>query len=147
MIAVLEAVHKLTPKARPSRYAKRWWTNDLTQLRQVYTYWRNRARTQRRAGRGIPYLEGQAKAAAKEYHDAIRKQKKVHWEEFLSEDTNIWGAARYLNPSNSSAFDKVPPLRRKDGSTTTGKTEQVDELLATFFPPLPKEIEEEGPRY
>ena len=29
MSAVLEAVHTLTPKARPSPYAKRWWTTDL----------------------------------------------------------------------------------------------------------------------
>jgi 3'(2'),5'-bisphosphate nucleotidase len=38
MSAVLEAVHALTPKARPSPYAKRWWTANLTQLRQIYTY-------------------------------------------------------------------------------------------------------------
>jgi hypothetical protein len=38
MTAVLEAVHALTPKAKPSPYAKRWWTRDLTQLRRIYTY-------------------------------------------------------------------------------------------------------------
>jgi hypothetical protein len=38
MSAVLEAVHALTPKTRPSPYAKRWWTTDLTQLRYIYTY-------------------------------------------------------------------------------------------------------------
>lgn len=41
---VLEAVNAPTPKAKPLPYAKRWWTQDLTKLRQVYTYWRNRAR-------------------------------------------------------------------------------------------------------
>ena len=38
MAAVLEAVHTLTPRARPSPYTKRWWTQDLTQLRRIYTY-------------------------------------------------------------------------------------------------------------
>ena len=39
MSAVLDAVHELTQlKARPTPYAKRWWTTDLTQLRQIYTY-------------------------------------------------------------------------------------------------------------
>ena len=38
MSAVLEAVHTLTPKARPSPHAKRWWTTELTQLRWIYTY-------------------------------------------------------------------------------------------------------------
>ena len=36
MTTVLEAVTTLTPKAKPSPYAKRWWTKDLTQLKQIY---------------------------------------------------------------------------------------------------------------
>lgn len=59
---------------------------------------------------------------------------------------NIWQIAKYLNPDGSSAFDKIPPLVRKDESSTTDKTKQAKELLATFFPPLPAEIEEEGPQ-
>jgi hypothetical protein len=146
MTAVAEAVHALTPKAKPSPYAKRWWTTDLTQLRRIYTHWRNQARTQRRMGRALPELEQCANAAAKEYHDAVRRQKMAHWEEFLGDDTNIWQAARYLNPGGGSAFDKIPPLTRRDGSTTGEKTEQANELLTTFFPPLPARIEDEGPR-
>jgi hypothetical protein len=146
MTAVLEAVHALTPKAKPSPYAKRWWTADLTQLRRVYTYWRNQARNQRRMGRMFPNLEQQANKAAKEYHDAVRRQKKAHWEDFLADDTNIWQAAKYLDPSGSSAFDKIPPLTRRDGSTTKDKTEQAEELLSVFFPLLPARIEDEGPR-
>jgi hypothetical protein len=38
---ILEAVHELAPTAKPSPYAKRWWSNDLTHLRRVYTYCRN----------------------------------------------------------------------------------------------------------
>ncbi|EAQ82922.1 hypothetical protein CHGG_10740 [Chaetomium globosum CBS 148.51] len=45
MAAVTEAVYGLTPKAKPSPYAKRWWTTDLTRLRQTYTFWRNQARS------------------------------------------------------------------------------------------------------
>jgi hypothetical protein len=51
-----------------------------------------------------------------------------------------------LNPHGSSAFDKIPPLMRTDGSSKTDRTEQATELLATFFPPLPIVIAEEGPR-
>lgn len=78
MEVVLEAVNALTPKAKPSPYAKRWWTQDLTKLRQVYTYWRNIARAQRRGGEAVPALKQQARASAKEYHDAIRKQQRLH---------------------------------------------------------------------
>lgn len=36
--AVLKAVYALTPRARPSPFAKRWWTTDLTELRRIYTH-------------------------------------------------------------------------------------------------------------
>ena len=146
MIAVLDAIYALTPKAKKSPYAKRWWTTDLTQLRRVYTYWRSRARSEHRAGREVPELERQARAASRQYHEAIRKQKKTHWDEFLADDANIWQAAKYLNPDGTTAFDKLPPLKRANGSITTDKLEQTEELLATFFPPLPAVIEDEGPR-
>jgi exonuclease III len=143
---VLEAVHALTPKSKPSIYGKRWWNTDLTHLRRVYTYLRNQARAQRRMGTASQPLEQQASQAAKEYHDAIRRQKRAHWQEFLQDDANIWQAARFLSPSTSSGFDTVPSLVRTDGSTTQGKEEQADELLKTFFPALPEEISEEPQR-
>jgi Reverse transcriptase (RNA-dependent DNA polymerase) len=146
MAVVQEVVVTLTPKAKPSPYAKRWWTRDLTQLRRIYTYWRNRARTCRRAGWERHELQLQAREASKEYHDAIRKQKKAHWDEFLADDINIWQAARYMKPGACTAFDKIPPLTRANGSVTEGKIEQATELLTTFFPPLPVVIEDEGNR-
>jgi hypothetical protein len=74
MQAVLEAVNTLTPRVDPSPYVKHWWTKDLTKLRQVFTYWTNKTRAQRRGEEALPELEHQARAAAKEYHDATRKQ-------------------------------------------------------------------------
>src|SRR5258708_2583691 len=112
----------------------------------VDPHWRNRARTQRRGGHTVPELERQAKEAAKEYPDAIRKQKKGHWDDFLADDANIWQTAKYLSPNGSSELDKIPPLTRTDGSSTKDKAEQAAELLSTFFPPLPAVIEDEGPR-
>jgi hypothetical protein len=146
MVTVLETVHELTPKAKPSAYAKRWWTADLTQLRRIHTYWRNRAKTSRRAGQTEPELERLAKDASKQYHDAIRRQKKSHWNDFLADDRNIWTAAKYLHTEGGAAFDRVPQLTRADGTCTTNGAEQAEELLSTFFPPLPEKITEEGLR-
>lgn len=136
----------LTPRAKPSPHAKRWWTTDLTELRYVYTHWRNRARSERRAGRKIPQLEQIAQDAAKQYHDAIRKQKKKHWNEFLADNDNIWKAAKYLKPGDDAAFGKLPQLVRADGTTTADYKEQAEELLSKFFPSLPDVIEDEGAR-
>lgn len=89
MEAVLGAIHALVPRAKPSPYAKRWWTTDLTRLRKTYTYWRNLARAQRRAGHRQDNLESRVKVASKEYHDSIRRQKKAHWDDFLADGANI----------------------------------------------------------
>ncbi|KAI2694771.1 hypothetical protein CBS147372_9610 [Penicillium roqueforti] len=89
MSAVSEAVHTLTPRAKLSPHAKRWWTANLKQLRQIHTYWRNHARSERRTGRKVPYLENMAASAAKQYQDAIRKHKKKHRNDFLADDDNI----------------------------------------------------------
>ncbi|KAJ6436497.1 hypothetical protein O9K51_10979 [Purpureocillium lavendulum] len=67
MRVVLEAIDHFTPRAEPTPYAKRWWTRDLTQLRQSYAFWRNQARSQRRTTHACPDLERRAKEAAKEY--------------------------------------------------------------------------------
>ncbi|KAI6824489.1 hypothetical protein KC343_g180 [Hortaea werneckii] len=146
MHAVQDAVHALTPRAKPCPYAKRWWTQDLTKLRRVYTYWRNRARAQRRDGEALPILEQQARAASKEYHDAIHRQQRTHWDDFLADDANIWKATRYLQPDQGSRCSRIPQLRRADGSLTKNTAEQAEQLLATFFPQLPEDIEEEGDR-
>ena len=146
MAVVQGAVMSLTPIAKPPPYAKRWWTRELTQLRRGYTRLRNQARAGRRAGWAQPEWEAQARIASKEYHDAIRQQKKAHWEDFLAEDVNLWQVARYMKPGAHSAFDKIPPLKKSDGSVTQEKSEQAVELLKTFFPPLPETIEDEGER-
>jgi hypothetical protein len=109
-------------------------------------YWRNQARTQRRLGHVFPEPAWQANDAAKEYHDAVRLQKKVRWDDFLADGTNIWQPARYLDPDRRLAFDKIQPLTRRDGSSIRDKTEQAEELLSAFFPPLPATIEDEGPQ-
>ncbi|EAQ85551.1 hypothetical protein CHGG_09565 [Chaetomium globosum CBS 148.51] len=146
MSTVSGAVHSLTPKARPSPYAKRWWTTDLTQLRHIYTHWRNRARSERRAGWTTAEIEELAKGAAKQYHDAIRQQKKKHWAEFLADNDNIWKAAKYLKSGDDTTFGRIPQLVRADGTSTADHREQAEELLTRFFPALPDTIDDEGPR-
>jgi hypothetical protein len=59
---------------------------------------------------------------------------------------NIWKAAKYLKPGDDTAFGKVPQPVRADGTATADHREQAEELLTKFFPPLPSNIDNEGPR-
>lgn len=69
----------------------------------------------------------------------------MHWNDFLSDEANIWRAAKYLNPNVSSMFDKAPQLVRIDRMTTESEPEQAKELLsAFFFPPLPAVLEDDA---
>ncbi|KAM3449682.1 hypothetical protein NHJ6243_009943, partial [Beauveria neobassiana] len=91
-------------------------------------------------------LTGHRAADSKQYHDAIRQQKRSHWENFLADHDNIWRAASYLKSGKEAAFGKVPRLTRADGTRTSSNAEQAEELLTTFFPPLPQHIDEENDR-
>ncbi|EED13947.1 hypothetical protein TSTA_101830, partial [Talaromyces stipitatus ATCC 10500] len=89
----------------------------------IYIYWRNHARLERRAGRDVTHLE-----------------------EMAENNNNIWKAAKYLKSRENIAFGKVPQLKRTDRTITTNYEKQIEELLAKFFPPLPDDIDDEGPR-
>ena len=141
--AVSQAVQAHTPIARPSPYAKRWWNKELTSLRGAQSRLRNLLRRQCRQGIRDQELEQAAVAATRQYHKAIYCQKRHHWDKFVAEQENIWNAARFLDPDKTSAFAKVPPLIKNDGSVIEGEDQQADELLGSFFPPLPHSIAEE----
>lgn len=70
---VTNAVHDLVPVSKPSLYAKRWWNEDLSQLRKTYTYWRNRARgIKKHSTRRIPCeLEAKAAVAKQNFFKAV----------------------------------------------------------------------------
>jgi len=135
------AVQKHVPVSRPCKYAKRWWTEDLTKLRKDYTYWRNQARAVRRNGQRDDGLEEKAKALKKRFHDAARKQRSNHWQDFVEDADNIWDIAKYAKPDTVKQSSRIPALK-----TATGKAETAQEiaqcLLAGFFPPLPEVVEE-----
>ena len=138
---VLEGIEKSVPLAKPSPYNKRWWTEDLSQLRKRYTLFRNQARRQRRYY-GSEFARPQynsAQAAKRDYHSAFRRQKKQHWDEFLDEPGNIWDTCRYIDDKSSQAsFTPISGLKTSDTTKVTNNSEMAQVLLKEFFPPLPE---------
>jgi ribonuclease HI len=124
-------------RAKESPYAKRWWSKELTLLRQDYTSKRNKAITLRRRGEDTTLAREASHTARRVYLDEINKQKKQHWKDFLNDPNNIWKAACYAKPSGAPM--DVPDL------VTNGQRYKTDEgkaevLMATFFPtpPIPE---------
>lgn len=140
------AVSRYTPKAKPSKYAKRWWTAELNTLRKSYTHLRNKARSLRRQGWRDVEVEEDAKQAKRVFHHTIRQQKKQHWEDFLDDTANVWTAAKYIDPQPLSSFARVSTLRSPQGTTVHEDEQIADVLLEEFFPPAPEPaIPEEDP--
>ena len=143
MDIVSQAVQAHTPKAKPSPYSKRWWNKELTVLRTAQSHLRNAVRRLRSEGIRDIALEQSSTAATKRYHSAIRHQKKQHWVEFVAAQDNIWKVAKFLDLDGLSSFAMVPPLIRADRSITEGEEQKAQELLGSFYPPLPDAITEE----
>ena len=143
MDAVSQAVQAYTPKAKSSPYAKRWWSKELTEMRGAQSRLHNAVRRLRREKIQDMELERSTYTATRQYHTAIRYQKKQHWEKFVAEQDNIWRVVKFLEPESVSSFARVPPLIRADESVTEGEDQKASELLETFYPPLPDMIAEE----
>jgi hypothetical protein len=97
---VARVMHEVAPQAKPSPYKKRWWTRELTELRDVYNHARNQSVRARRYGYPRPELEEITRTLRQRYHLSIREQKRKHWKEFLGNVENIWKAARYLDTTD-----------------------------------------------
>ena len=90
---VTSVLEDLVPRARESPYNKRWWTKELTELREEYTTRRNRVTTLRRRGEDTETARKLADSARRTFHNAIDQQKRNHWKEFLDNPVNVWKAA------------------------------------------------------
>ena len=137
-----QALEQGVPRARPSPYAKRWWTPTLTQLREHMTQLRNRVTSLRR--RGVDFSEAQRRFrdSKRIYHDAIDESKATHWKEFLNDPANIWKANSYTK-GGTTAF-RVATL--KDGNTEVPEDEDKATLLMRTFYPRPPEPQDAEPQ-
>lgn len=124
-----------TPEAKSSPYMKAWWDEELSMLRRAYTSLRNRAWNEQRGEYRQRDREAQVTIARRRFHTAVRDKKRQHWQCFLEEPDNIWKAARYLRPREST-FGNIPILVDNQVEVEDNK-DKAEVLLRTFFPPTP----------
>lgn len=134
-VTVSTAVNTHTPRAKPSPYVKRWWTDDLTLLRRSYSSIRNSVTTARRRGLNTSEIIPQVLTVRRLFFTEVEKQKKAHWKDFLQDPANIWKANQYTRNTNASF--QIPELNEGD-RTVQSDEGKAELLLRTFFPPPPQ---------
>lgn len=128
-------------RARPSPYAKRWWTDKLTTLRHSLSAARNRLTAVRRRGEDVAEAATSVKLIRRLYMDSIEQCKREHWVEFLDNRDKIWKAYAYTKTSRASHGITV----LKAGNTeVTDEREKADLLFTSFFPVPPKPVDRDS---
>ena len=130
---VLGVVNEFVSVAKPCPYAKRWWTEDLTEFRRNYTAARNTARCYCRQGHPDQVLETIALDAKYRFFKTMKRQKKRYWEDFLDNLNNIWQIAKYLDNGKGVIFSSILVMVNLAGELVQENNEISEVLLASFF--------------
>jgi len=141
--SIRSAITANVPMTKPLPHAKRWWTQELSNMRKR----KNRLSRESHHWRGLPDHESHQKhrEVSKEYAMLIERTKKMHWEEWLlnASEKDIWTANKYVTdpPINGGGRTRMPTLnftgRNGEPRRTTSNAEKSNVLASSFFPPPP----------
>jgi Endonuclease-reverse transcriptase len=131
---------QLEPK-KPSPYARRWWTKELSDLRTLQNKLSNKSYKFRLLPDHPSHAEH--KAAIKSFKKLLTATKKHNWIDWLEnvDQRDLYLANKYISsePTDYSST-RVPPLRIKvngaDGLAEDNNS-KVEALSQSFFPPPP----------
>ena len=134
---VQQEIDKCVPTARPSPYAKRWFTPELkvqqVEVNKARRRWQERCASHGRADPVAAQLFTEMHSQRREWTRTIEKAKASHWREFLDQASSrtVWKATPYLERTNNYAC--IPALKVGDNeyADNAGKAQA---LLASFFP-------------
>jgi len=129
-------------RARPSPYARKWWTEKLTTLRDSLSAVRNQLTVTRRRGDAVEDAAAKVRLARRLYMDEIDRRKRQHWSEFLDDRHNVWKAYAYAKASKGRR--SIPSLK-VEGDEVSDDAGKATAFLRSFFPiPPPPQSEEVG---
>ena len=141
-ISIIKEVIQEIPLSKPSPYAKRWWTKELTELKKE----KNRISNLSYKQHGIldAPIHAMHKDTTRKLSCRIDEVKKEHWTNWLEEalPRDIYTANNYITSAPSDyANTRIPSLKRSNPTSTNTTTDsnprKVTELTAAFFPPPP----------
>ena len=137
--AMLNTIEELVPTSCPSPYMKRWWTQELLQLRS------NTRKAGRKAYKKQHNRSDQAHEqywkARNMYMNAIAKSKREHWDNLLEnvDHKSMWTVNHYATGEHTDgSHTRIPTLKAKgqNGETSMASTNnrKADMLFDNFFP-------------
>lgn len=136
-----EVLDEEAPLTKPCPYTKRWWTKELTDLKED----KNRLSNQAYKFRAIPNHPTAAKhkVAVNKFAEVLEATRSKHWTDWLEDIStqDVYIANKYVTsePTDYSSA-RIPSLKTTVNgiphvaSTNTDKSEA---LSKTFFPPRP----------
>ena len=130
-----ETTSEIAKTIRITPHTKRWWTNELSNIRRD----RNRASSQHYKWRGQPDHPSHLayKEINKSFARAIEKAKADHWKEWIEHVSgkDLWSVHRYMKSEPTDyGRRRIPDLRNPDGTYATTNEEKARGLAGTFFP-------------
>ncbi|PPQ77570.1 hypothetical protein CVT24_005191, partial [Panaeolus cyanescens] len=135
-----DTIGKVVPKSKAVPWKKRWWTRDLGELQKETRRMGRKLTRARKKGRNeerIAKLERRFKKARNRYTQAIKDEKRRHWEEWLEEldDKEVWIAGKMVGSGGSDGGKtRVPTLRKEEGREAVTNEEKGKVFFEAFFP-------------
>ncbi|KAI0994187.1 hypothetical protein K3495_g13996, partial [Podosphaera aphanis] len=131
-----ETIEQLIPKAKPSQFAKPYWTTECSRRVQE-------ARSARRKWTQENSLENWIKynKATNKKKSQIRKDKMIGWRTTVSEvskdPTRIWKLARWAKKDEEEKrrLPQIPDIKDAEGKIYTESLDKVNVMAQHFFPP------------
>jgi len=127
--AMTGTLNKLAKKKRWCPRSKRWWSEDVKELRRELG-------AARREFRNRPAGISRFKEARRNFRRGVRRAKRECWNRFLQEGkgNDVWTATRYTTPRIDKAGQA---LVDEDGNIAEGHYEREKALLSAHFPKAP----------
>ncbi len=133
--AINKTTREVVPLIKITPHMKCWWTKELTLLCKS----RNKASAEHYRWCRLPkhpcHLNYKKESVI--FARAIKKAKADHWQEWINHTTgkDIWTIHRYMqaNPTDYG-HQRVPALKKLDGTTATTNDQKAEQLANTFFP-------------
>jgi hypothetical protein len=131
----MKAVEEHTPVAKPSPYAKRWFSPELkSQQVEVNKTRRRWQKSCAREGKDHPTtldLYAEMKTKRREWTRTIEKAKAAHWKDFLDAASagTLWKAAAYLGPRENYA--NMPTLKTESRKSRIARRKPKCSLIAS----------------